>query len=78
MTIHLSDLTDGTWYDGFIWHKGSQKGTTTLRWSESLQLFFNPQLDLAAHYPHVDDANHRDWSALTFEPNTISIGEPAA
>ena len=77
MTIPINELERGAWYDGFMKKAGRQIGVVTLQWSPALELFYHPIADLEHHYPHIDDPKG-DWSEWAFEPNVISIGEPAA
>ena len=66
--IDREKLDTGTWYDGFVWRKGKQKGVLTLRWGgarfddglESFEMLYKGDKDTG------------------FEPNMVSIGEPAA
>jgi hypothetical protein len=75
--ITLEKLNDQEWYDGFLWNDGKQRGVTTLKWMAKLSLFGNPEVDPEHHYAHVDDGRFpsKTWR---FEPNVVSIGEPAS
>lgn len=73
--INPDDLVPDEWYDGFLWKDGKQRGTATLRcraYSGGLPPYFT-----SAQHGTVmlKDEMSRN---LTFEPNVISIGEPAA
>lgn len=68
--INKLDLSDQQWYDGFIWKDGKQQGVTTLKWSGSLDLFYNPVLDPEHHYQHKGD--NSQWGEFSFEPNVLS------
>lgn len=70
--ISVNMLTNGEWYDGFLWKDGRQMSTDTLRWNGDAQVFTGYH---HGEYPHVADHRKRQWS---FEPNVVSTGEPAS
>ncbi len=72
MTVAIDELKENEWYDGFTWYSGSQKGTATMQWGGT---YFHSEKNQPFH--HVDDARNKAWS-WSFEPNVVSIGEPAA
>jgi hypothetical protein len=59
------------WYDGFLWYDGRQKGVALCRWRNG-----RFTSDLGREYQHT--ANPYAGRITTFEPNVISIGEPAS
>ena len=74
MTIPVSALEAGAWYDGFMKKGDRQIGVITLQWSGSLELFYNPVTDPSFHYWHVDDPRGT-WGEWAFEPNVVSTPE---
>lgn len=67
MTIKMEDLEEGQHYEGFLWHKGSQKGIATLPWSG--ERFY---CGMGVSMPHVDDRTDRSWK-WAFEPNIKGV-----
>jgi hypothetical protein len=66
--IDKERLDPGTWYDGFVWSKGKQQGVATLRWGGAR---FDDGIEgFQAPYKGENDNG--------FEPNVISVGEPAS
>ena len=70
--INMQDLSHGEWYDGFQWYKGKQKQAETSRW---MPPYFTDGMEGTQMPLHNFNATATYW---TFEPNVISIGEPAA
>ena len=68
--ITYDQLTDGTWYDGFIWHKGKQRETATLRWVDEDGSFYHA--DCTAYAPIRDDYSAAFSEEWYFEPNIRS------
>jgi len=66
--IDLEDLLKGEWYDGFLWRKGKQVGTETLKY-----LGHGVFLYCGGGIPYCTDP-----FTGGFEPNIISVGEPAS
>lgn len=73
--IDREALEDQQWYDGFVWHKEVQKGVSRLKWIESLGMFNDPNYSPDFHYVLKGEKGFNSWC---FEPNVVSIGEPAA
>lgn len=65
--INKADLSEGSWYDGFLWVAGKQRGTATLRWHGD---YFSDGLESRV-------VSYKSQHGEGFEPNVISIGEPA-
>lgn len=71
--IERENLERGTWYDGFIWRKGIQQGAGTKRWMNSHFTDGKGGGELLALHNPLEASMY-----YTFEPNVVSIGEPAA
>jgi hypothetical protein len=69
--IALSKLQQGEWYDGFYRVRDTQQGTLTLMWDG--HQFLEPEglRLIQMHDPFAVQTS-------SFEPNVISIGEPAS
>jgi hypothetical protein len=74
--INIADLSHGSWYDGFLWVAGKQRGTGTFRYV--FDAHDRPVGD--GYFTDATGDLHLSYKGTGmdgFEPNILSIGEPA-